>query len=94
MNHDQMFSGITLAVFPPVVPPVVPTAARVFEAAVATNVAFLYCVPAFLEVRISKYHRRIVSYRSWLFVKVWARDSSRLADLQKFKSVVSINYVV
>jgi hypothetical protein len=53
MYHVQSISGVTLAVFPPVVPPVVPTAARVFEDAVATNARYLFCVPAFLEVGFS-----------------------------------------
>ncbi|KAF8160214.1 acetyl-CoA synthetase-like protein [Mycena galopus ATCC 62051] len=43
-------SGITLAVFPPVVPPTIPTAARVLEAAIAANAQFVLSVPAFLEV--------------------------------------------
>ncbi|KAJ7810002.1 hypothetical protein B0H14DRAFT_3480930 [Mycena olivaceomarginata] len=43
------FTGITLAVFPPVFPPVVPTPARIFDDAVATKASVLCCVPSFLE---------------------------------------------
>ncbi|KAJ7763433.1 hypothetical protein B0H16DRAFT_1527845 [Mycena metata] len=46
-----MFSGITLAVFPPNSPAAVPTPARVLDEAIATQTNLLYCVPAFLEVR-------------------------------------------
>ncbi|KAJ6521257.1 hypothetical protein DFH09DRAFT_871257, partial [Mycena vulgaris] len=42
--------GMTIAVFPPTSPPVVPTPERVFDDAVATHSTILYCVPSFLEV--------------------------------------------
>ncbi|KAJ7758010.1 hypothetical protein B0H16DRAFT_1536490 [Mycena metata] len=45
-----MFSGITLAVFPPNSPAGVPTPARVLDEAIATRTNLLYCVPAFLEI--------------------------------------------
>ncbi|KAJ7164463.1 hypothetical protein C8R46DRAFT_901759 [Mycena filopes] len=44
------FSGITLAVFPPTSPPIIPTPARVFDEAVATRTTLMYCVPSFLEI--------------------------------------------
>ncbi|KAJ7139272.1 hypothetical protein C8R44DRAFT_302385 [Mycena epipterygia] len=43
------FFGMTIAVFPPVVPPIIPTPERVFDDAVASNSTFLFCVPSFLE---------------------------------------------
>ncbi|KAJ6600161.1 hypothetical protein B0H10DRAFT_1958887 [Mycena sp. CBHHK59/15] len=44
------FTGMTITVFPPTVPPVVPTAARVFDGAVATGSTLMYSVPSFLEI--------------------------------------------
>ncbi|KAJ7153563.1 hypothetical protein C8R43DRAFT_885444 [Mycena crocata] len=43
------FSGLTISVFPPTSPPIVPTPDRVFDGAVATNSTLMFCVPAFLE---------------------------------------------
>ncbi|KAJ7242075.1 hypothetical protein C8J57DRAFT_1368382 [Mycena rebaudengoi] len=43
------FSGLTIAVFPPTLPPTVPTPDRVFESAVASGSSLMFCVPAFLE---------------------------------------------
>ncbi|KAJ6599959.1 hypothetical protein DFH09DRAFT_970599 [Mycena vulgaris] len=44
-----LFSGLTISVFPPAVPPVIPTPDRVFEGAIATKSTLMFCVPAFLE---------------------------------------------
>ncbi|KAJ6598643.1 hypothetical protein B0H10DRAFT_2085224 [Mycena sp. CBHHK59/15] len=43
------FAGLTIAVFPPSLPPLVPTPDKVFDGAMATNSTLLFCVPAFLE---------------------------------------------
>ncbi|KAJ7191118.1 hypothetical protein GGX14DRAFT_407426 [Mycena pura] len=45
-----VFAGLTVAVFPTMLPPMVPTSASVFAGAVATDSTLMYCVPAFLEV--------------------------------------------
>ncbi|KAF5351512.1 hypothetical protein D9758_007194 [Tetrapyrgos nigripes] len=43
------FLGLTVSVFPPTTPPVIPTPDSVFSAAVKTNSSLLYCVPSFVE---------------------------------------------
>ncbi|KAF5361117.1 hypothetical protein D9758_009087 [Tetrapyrgos nigripes] len=42
-------SGLTIAVFPPQVPPVLPTPDRVFTDAIATGSSLVFCAPLFLE---------------------------------------------
>ncbi|KAK7466463.1 hypothetical protein VKT23_005184 [Stygiomarasmius scandens] len=43
------YLGLTLSVFPPTTPPVIPTPDSVFNSAVATNCSLFYCVPSFIE---------------------------------------------
>ncbi|KAF5351577.1 hypothetical protein D9758_007202 [Tetrapyrgos nigripes] len=43
------YLGVTMAVFPPTIPPVIPTPVSVFNAAVATHCTLFHCVPTFLE---------------------------------------------
>ncbi|KAJ7508328.1 hypothetical protein B0H11DRAFT_1704324, partial [Mycena galericulata] len=42
-------TGMTISVFPPIKPPIVPTPERVFDEAVATGSTVLFCVPSYLE---------------------------------------------
>ncbi|KAJ6576444.1 hypothetical protein DFH09DRAFT_1149378 [Mycena vulgaris] len=42
-------TGLTISLLPPIVPPIVPTPARVLDEAVATGSTVLMCVPSFLE---------------------------------------------
>ncbi|KAJ7640716.1 hypothetical protein DFH06DRAFT_1429524 [Mycena polygramma] len=44
-----VFCGLTLAVFPPSFPPIIPSPDRVFDGAIATHSTLIFCVPAFLE---------------------------------------------
>ncbi|KAJ6459713.1 hypothetical protein C8R47DRAFT_1028048 [Mycena vitilis] len=44
-----VFCGLTLSVFPPSRPPIVPSPDRVFDGAIATRSTLIFCVPAFLE---------------------------------------------
>ncbi|KAG7451555.1 acetyl-CoA synthetase-like protein [Guyanagaster necrorhizus] len=41
--------GVTIAVFPPENPPIVPTPQRVLEGIIATNCTIVFCVPHFFE---------------------------------------------
>ncbi|THU99130.1 acetyl-CoA synthetase-like protein [Dendrothele bispora CBS 962.96] len=41
--------GLTLGVFPPTSPPVIPTPESVFSSAIASKCTLFYCVPSFLE---------------------------------------------
>ncbi|KAJ6500294.1 hypothetical protein DFH09DRAFT_944969 [Mycena vulgaris] len=61
--------GMTIAVFPPTSPPVVPTPERVFDDAVATHSTILYCVPSFLEVwaREPAYLTALKQFKSVIF---------------------------
>ncbi|KAJ7452161.1 hypothetical protein B0H11DRAFT_1742224 [Mycena galericulata] len=43
------FSGLTISVFPPTSPPILPTPDRVFDGAIGTKSTLMFCVPAFLE---------------------------------------------
>ncbi|KAF5351581.1 hypothetical protein D9758_007201 [Tetrapyrgos nigripes] len=43
------FLGLTVSVFPPTTPPIIPTPESVFNAAVATRCSLFYCVPSFVE---------------------------------------------
>ncbi|KAJ6630175.1 hypothetical protein B0H10DRAFT_1939389 [Mycena sp. CBHHK59/15] len=54
------FTGMTITVFPPTVPPVVPTAARVFDGAVATGSTLMYSVPSFLELLVNTKKNRFL----------------------------------
>ncbi|KAF9459676.1 hypothetical protein BDZ94DRAFT_1284298 [Collybia nuda] len=68
------YSGLTIAVFPPTLPPTIPTPDKVFAAALATNCSLVFCVPVFLEV--------------FSLVESWARDPARLPALQGFKTLI------
>lgn len=50
----QTVSGMTVGVFPPVVPPTVPIPQRVLDAAVASQAEALFLVPSFCEVSMPR----------------------------------------
>ncbi|KAJ7189839.1 hypothetical protein GGX14DRAFT_580331 [Mycena pura] len=64
-----VFTGLTIAVFPPTSPPTIPTPDRVFDGAVATKATLLFCVPAFLESWARESHRlaALQNFRTVIF---------------------------
>ncbi|KAJ7575926.1 hypothetical protein C8J56DRAFT_1032190 [Mycena floridula] len=45
----QIYTGVTLTVFAPTSPPIIPTSERVFEGAIFTGTTMMFCPPTFLE---------------------------------------------
>ena len=49
----QVYTGVTWSMFKPCTPPVLPTPEVFLDSVVATKTEIVYCVPAFIEVRLS-----------------------------------------
>ena len=78
--------GLTVAVFKPQSPPIVPNSHNLLEGMLATKAEIVQLVPLFVEVRcfsLSKCTLLILS-------KTWAREESSIDVLKKLKFIVYI----